>query len=99
MKKLLILTLVLYAAQSFAQKTRRKEDGGQGSEWKVDKEVFFSGDTLVLTFTNKFMPKIYCHRDAEFYTLYKLNKENEVLVEDTTLRGFKEPTELLKKEK
>ena len=89
---------VLYTAQSFAQKVRRRGDRVQSSEWKVDKKAFFSGDTLVFSFTNNFMPKIYCHRDAEFYTLYKLDKGNEVLVEDTALRSLKEPVELRKNE-
>lgn len=98
MKKLLLIIIVLFfAEQSFSQYTgsKRLRKSKKADEWQVDKKLFMSGDTLFLTLHNNTYPKIGYYKDPEFYTLYKIINGKEVLMEDTTFRGIKDPIALL----
>ncbi|MCW3085816.1 MAG: hypothetical protein JWP12_3182 [Bacteroidetes bacterium] len=98
MKKIIIIAIVLFFVQhSFGQ--FRRERMPKTGKWKVDKEIFVSGDTLIFTFQNKRRIPLYCYTDADYYNVYKLVDEKEILTEDTTFRGIKEPVRLRYNEK
>ena len=98
MKKMIIIGIVLFTVHdSFGQ--FQKERAFRIGKWKPDKESFFSGDTLTFIFKNKRRSKLYCYTGADYYILYKIAGAKEMLIEDTTLRGMKEPVLLKRHEK
>jgi hypothetical protein len=102
MKKILILLICFTCAQTcFSQKAirvSRFDSQRINSDWQVDKEVFQSGDTLVFIFKNNYYYQMYCYTGTEFYDVYKIVKGKEILLADTTFRGYREPVQVMKGE-
>jgi hypothetical protein len=98
-KTFVLLALVYFSSEAFSQKRRRGAGERSNTEWKVNRDIVVSGDTVTFTFTNTSYPKFYCYRESEFYTLYRIENGAEVLAEDTLFRGVGKPVPFLQGDK
>lgn len=102
MRVILIISLVILVSDSLlAQHVRRRKSSFAPSssvDWVLDKDVIVSGDTVEFIFINNTDRTYSCHQGSEYFLLYRVDGDNEILLEDTIFRGFVAPASFARKD-